>query len=186
MLRATQRLTCASVIVLVAYSSGPGLGPSPAMTAPPSRALTNPTMLLETIAATPTPCPDPMAIIRAFYDANDASQFEVSLGFLAEDATLSSWAEGVNGHHMRETHLTGKAQIRPALGNPGLQRSSGQPESPIYHETKITVSDDRVTFVLEPDRKRPNGKPYNPFRVEVGFIGCKIKSLTVIDLVTWL
>ncbi len=127
-----------------------------------------------------------MAIISAFYDANDASQFEVSLGFLAEDATLSSWAEGVNGHHMRETHLTGKAQIRPALGNPGLQRTSGQPEGPIYHETKITVSDDRVTFMLEPDRKRPNGKPYNPFRVEVSFIGCKIKSLTVIELVTWL
>ncbi len=186
MLRVIGRLVWASVTVLLTYSSGTGVAPNPAIAAPPSRALPSPPTLLESIATTPMPCPDPMAIIRAFYDANDASQFEVSLGFLAEDATLSTWAEGVNGHHMRERHLTGKAQIRPALGNPGLQRSSGQPESPIYHETKITVSDNRVTFMLEPDRRRPNGKPYNPFRVEVSFIGCKIKSLTVIDLVTWL
>jgi hypothetical protein len=48
------------------------------------------------------------------------------------------------------------------------------------------VSGDQVSFMLEPDRQRPNGKPYNPYRVEAVFEGCKIKSLTVIDSVTWL
>ena len=186
MLRAIGQLACASVIVLVTYLSEAGLGPSPAMTAPSSRALPSPAILLETIAATPTPCPDPMAIIRAFYDANDASHFEVSLGFLAEDATLSTWAEGVNGYHARARRMTGKQEIRPVLAELGLRRITDQPGGPIYHETRVQVAGDHVTFILEPDRRRPNGKPYNPFKVEVVFAGCKIKSLTVIDLVTWL
>lgn len=145
-----------------------------------------PTITVEGQATPPGTCPDPMAIMRAFYDANDASQFEKSLGFFADDASLSTWAEGVNGHHMREEHRTGKAQIGPALGDLGLRRISERPDGPIYHETRVQVAGDHVTFVLEPDRKRPNGKPYNPFRVDAVFTGCKIKSLTVIDLVTWL
>ena len=137
-------------------------------------------------AIPPGTCSDPVAIMKAFYDANDASQFEKSLGFFTDDASLSTWAEGINGHHMREEHRTGKMQIRPALGDLGLRRTSGQPDGPIYHETKVQVAGDHVTFILEPDRRRPNGKPYNPFRVEAVFADCKIKSLTVIDLVTWL
>jgi hypothetical protein len=127
-----------------------------------------------------------MAIMKAFYDANDTSRFDVSLSFFTEDATFSSWAEGVNGHHMMERHLTGKKQIRSALGGPGLRRSSDKPDGPIYHETRVKVTGDQLTFMLEPDRRRPNGRPYNPYRVEVVFVGCKIKSLTVIDSVTWL
>ena len=137
-------------------------------------------------ATAPTSCPDPLAVIKALYDANDASRFKVSLDLFTEDATLASWAEGINGHHMKERHLTGKAQIRPVLGEPGLRRTSDRPDGPIYHETKIKVSGDRVTFMLEPDRLRPNGRQYNPFHVEIVFVGCKIKSMTVIDLVTWL
>ncbi len=30
----------------------------------------------------------------------------------------------------------------------------------------MSVSGNRVSIILEPDRLRPNGKPYNPFRVE--------------------
>lgn len=127
-----------------------------------------------------------MAIVRAFYDANDASLFDKSLGFLAEDATLATWAEGVNGYHARERHFTGKQEIRAILGEPGLRRTSDRPDGPIYRESRVKAVSDRVTFLLEPDRLRPNGKPYNPFRVEVVLVGCKIKSLTVIDLVTWL
>jgi hypothetical protein len=186
MLPVIDRLACAGCFVLMIGTGSVESRLNPAATAPSLWALPDPLITVGAAATTPTPCSDPMTIIRAFYDANDASRFEVSLGFLTEDATLSSWAEGVNGHHMRETHLTGKGQIRSALGNPGLQRTSSQPEGPIYHESKIHVSGDQVTFMLEPDRRRPNGKPYNPYRVEVGLIGCKIKSLTVIDLVTWL
>ncbi len=183
MLPVIDLLACAACFVLMTGASG-------ARPQSDSSAIvltwSAPPITVGAAATAPTSCPDPMAVITAFYDANDASQFEVSLGFFTEDATLSSWAEGINGHHMRETHLTGKAQIRPALDNPGLQRTSGQPDGPIYHETRVKVSGDQVTFMLEPDRRRPNGKPYNPFRVEVSFVGCKIKSLTVIDLVTWL
>ena len=177
---------CAGFCVVMMGGSGTGQQPNPTPAASILPSSPTPPITLAAAATTPTSCPDPMAIIRVFYDANDAARFEVSLGFLTEDATLTSWAEGVNGHHMREEHLTGKAQIRPALGDLGLRRTSGQPDGPIYHETRVQVAGDHVTFILEPDRRRPNGKPYNPYRVEAVFDGCKIKSLTVIDLVTWL
>ncbi len=137
-------------------------------------------------ASTAAPCADPMAIIKALYDANDASRFDTSLALFTEDATFATWAEGINGHHMDEMHLTGKAQIRPVLGKPGLRRISGRPDGLTYHEARIQTMGNRVTFMLEPDRLRPNGRLYSPFHVEVIFAGCKIKSLTVIEQVTWL
>jgi hypothetical protein len=137
--------------------------------------------------ATPAaPCPDPLAAVKAFYDANDAGQFDASLAFLTDDATLPSWSEGVNGYHMRERHLTGKAEIRKALGDPGLRRTTGRPEDPVYKETEAQTSGDSVRFTLRTDRLRPNGKPYHPYQMDVRFAGCKIRALTVIELVTWL
>jgi hypothetical protein len=127
-----------------------------------------------------------MAIMKALYDANDAGRFEASLRLFAEDAVLTTWAEGVNGYHARERRLTGKAQIRAALGDLGLRRRSALPDGPIYHETQAKASGDHLIFRLEPDGLRSNGKPYNPFRVDIVFVGCKIKNLTVVDLVTWL
>ena len=139
-------------------------------------------------ATTPMPadCPDPASIVKAFYDANDASQFDASLALLADDATLDSWAQGINGHHMIQKHLVGKEQIRAVLGNPGLRRVSDQPDRPIFHEADLQVSGNKVTFALQPDRMHPNGRPYNPYTVEIVFEGCKIKSLTVIERVMWL
>ncbi len=150
------------------------------------------------LATTPTPavvaapiltetllCPDPMAIIKAFYDSNDASQFEASLAFLIPDATLSTWAEGMNGRHWQEQHLIGQEQIRTVLGKRGLRRISGQPDAPIFHETGAKISGNQVTFMLQPDRLSPDGRPYNPYRVQVFFDGCKIKSLTVIEFISW-
>lgn len=131
------------------------------------------------------PCPDPMAIIKAFYDSNDAEQIDASLAFFTTDATLSSWAEGVNGRHWQEKYLTGKEQIRTVLGNRGLRRISGQPGAPIFNETEAKVSGDQVTFMLRPDRLSPDGRPYNPYRVQMDFDGCKIKSLTVIEFISW-
>lgn len=134
----------------------------------------------------PAPCPDLLAVVKTFFYSNDAGRFDASLAFLTDDATLASWAEGVNGYHMAERHLTGKSEIRKALGNPGLRRTTGQPNGPIYKETEAKVSGDIVKFILRPDRLRPNGKPYHPYQVEVRFAGCKIKALTVIELITWL
>lgn len=138
------------------------------------------------VATTAAPCPDPLAVVKAFLDANDAGRFDTSLAFLADDGTLVSWSEGVNGYHMRERHLTGKVEIRKALGEPGLRRTTGRPDDPIYKETAEKVSGNSVKFTLRPDRLRPNGKPYHPYQVEARLDGCKIKALTVIELVTWL
>ena len=140
-------------------------------------------------ATTPMPadCPDAASIVKTFYDANDASKFDTSLALLADDATLDSWAQGINGHHMVQKHLVGKEQIRAVLGNSGLRHISSQPNGPIFHETDLQVSGNKVTFALEPDRVHPNGgRPYNPYTVEIVFEGCKIKSLTVIERVMWL
>jgi hypothetical protein len=126
-----------------------------------------------------------MAITKAFYDANDASQVDASFELLAADATLSSWAEGVNGRHWQEKHLNGKAQIRAALGTGGLSRIAGRQEAPFYHETEAKVSGSHVTFMLRPDRLSPDGRPYNPYRVEAVFHGCEIQSLTVIEFISW-
>ncbi len=134
----------------------------------------------------PAECSDAAAIVKTFYDANDASKFDTSLALLADDATLDSWAQGINGHHMTTKHLVGKEQIRAVLGDPGLRHLSSQPDGPIFHETGLQVSGNKVTFALEPDRAHPNGRPYNPYTVEIVFEGCKIKSLTVIERVMWL
>jgi hypothetical protein len=129
-------------------------------------------------------CPNPMAVIKAFYDANDASQYDASLALLTPDITLASWGEGVNGRHWTERHLTGKEQIRPFLAERGLRRSSGTPESPIFHETEFMVSGKQVTFMLRPDRVGPNGREYDPYAVTIVFRGCKIASLTVVERFT--
>ena len=186
-----QKLAWVAAMVFIGDWSVTGPQPSSPATATASSPLPITSVMPAAAAAppqatAPTSCPDPLAVIKALYDANDASRFKASLDFFTEDATLASWAEGINGHNMKERHLTGKAQIRPVLGEPGLRRTSDRPDGPIYHETRVKVSGDRVTFMLEPDRLRPNGRPYNPFHVEIVFDGCKIKSMTVIDLVTWL
>ena len=131
-------------------------------------------------------CPDAMAVIKSLYDADSAGQFDTSLALFSDDATFASWSQGVNGHHMIEKHLTGKQQIRTVLGNPGLVRSSGTPNAPVFQQSEVTTSGNQVTFMLRPDRLRTNGKPYNPYQVQVIFEGCKIKSLTVIEMITWL
>ncbi len=134
--------------------------------------------------ATPA-CADAVAIITAFYDANDAGRYDESLGYLLPDAALTTWAEGVNGRHWQEKQLTGREEIREVLSNRGLSRTSGQPDDPIFQMEDMQVSGDRVTFYLRPDRTGRDGKPYNPYRVEAIFEGCKIKSLTVIEFISW-
>jgi hypothetical protein len=134
-------------------------------------------------------CPDPLAVLRRFYDSNDALRFEESALLFADDADFATWATGVNGHIMAERHLKGRMKIRGFLPNGrGLRRRlpDAPPDGPVYSETRIQVTGSTVRFMLEPDRKRPNGRLYNPFSVEAVLDGCRIKSLTVIEQVTWL
>jgi ABC-type transport system substrate-binding protein len=133
-----------------------------------------------------TGCPDPLAVIKTLYDADGAGQFDTSLALFSEDASFAFWAQGINNHHMSEMHLTGQQQIRSVLAHPGLIRTSGEPDAPVFQQGEVTASGNQLTFMLRPDRIRPNGRPYNPYRVQVTFDGCQIKSLTVIELVTWL
>ncbi len=178
----------AGFIVLIVGCSAAGSQPGSVAVSPAAPSL----------VATPTPagvatpmptgtstCTHPMEIIKAFYDSNDASQYDVSLESLTADVTFSSWAEGVNGRHWQEKHLTGKEQIRAVLVKRGLRRTSGQPDTPIFHETEARISGDQVTFMLRPDRLSPDGRLYNPYKVIAIFLGCKIQSLTVIEFISW-
>jgi hypothetical protein len=136
-----------------------------------------------------TPCADPMAVVRSFYDANDDARFAASMKYVTDDVAFDTWATGVNGHIMVQRHLNGKKALRAFLPQGrGLSRKlpDSPADGPIYHESRIVVSGNRVRFMLEPDRMRPNGKPYNPFTIEVVLCGCRIKSLTVIEQITWL
>ena len=105
------------------------------------------------------------------------------------DATFATWATGVNGHMMVRRHLAGKQQIRGFLPEGrGLRwRLPGAgTDGPVYRQAKVSVTGNTVRFVLEPDRRRPDGREYNYFSVEAVLAGCLIRSLTVIEQITWL
>jgi hypothetical protein len=134
-------------------------------------------------------CADPHAVLKAFYDSNDARTFDASLKYVAEDTTIDTWATGVNGYIMAKRHAEGKTGIRKFLAEGrglSLHLPDSAPDGPVFHGTRLSVSGNTVKFMLEPDRKRPNGRPYNPYSVEAVLDGCRIKSLTVIERVTWL
>jgi hypothetical protein len=140
-------------------------------------------------AASTGGCADPLAVIRAFYAANDARQSDKSAGYLAPDVVFDTWATGVNGYIMAKRHRVGRAALKDYLPEArGVRHRlpDSPPDGPIFHETRLSVSGNTVQFMLEPDRLRPNGRPYNPYSVEVVLEGCRIKTLTVIERVTWL
>ncbi|MDR3573461.1 MAG: hypothetical protein P4L50_06360 [Anaerolineaceae bacterium] len=133
-----------------------------------------------------TSCSSALQVVKSLYAADGAGQLDASLALFTDDASFASWAQGINDHHMSEKHLTGKVQIRTVLAGPGLVYTSGEPQAPIFNLTEATATGSQLTFKLRPDRLRPNGRQYNPYQVQIVFDGCKIKSMTVIELVTWL
>ena len=135
------------------------------------------------------PCADPVAVLKAFYDLNDARHFEASAAYLADDALFATWATGIQGYIMVKRSLNGKSAIRKFLPDARGVRwhlPDSPSDGPIYQLTVISVSGDTVQFMLVPDRKRPNGRSYNPFKVEARVSACRIESLTVVEEVTWL
>ncbi len=174
-------LAATGFVVLAVACSAAGAQP----TATPAVESAIPAIIAPVVTGTPI-CPNAMDIIKAFYDANTASQYDTSLTYLTPDATLTTWAEGVEGRHWRETTLTGPEQIRASLGNLGLRRTSttGQPDA-IWHETEAVLSGNQVNFMMRPDRLGVRGKPHNPYQVKAVFEGCKIKSLTVVEFIPW-
>jgi len=131
-------------------------------------------------------CRDLAQVAEAFYDANDDSRFEDSLALLTQDVAMVTWAEGANGHHMIANFTVGKDQILEYLPNPGLSRTARQPDRPNYRPDEMRVDGKTVTFMLWPDRKRPDGRSFNPYAVKMVFSGCQIEIIKVVERVTWL
>jgi hypothetical protein len=57
---------------------------------------------------------------------------------------------------------------------------------PNYREEKRRQTGNVLRFDLTPDRIRPNGRPFNPYSVELVLSGCQIEIIKVIERVTWL
>jgi len=145
--------------------------------------------LVSAQAASGAPCSDPLSVTRAFYDSNDAHHFAAAAGSLANDALFDTWATGVNGYIMAKRHLKGRAAIQKYLPEARGVRwhlPDSPSSGPVYSLTRASVTADVVKFMLVPDRKRPGGRPYNPFSIEARVSACRIVSLTVIEQVTWL
>jgi hypothetical protein len=140
-------------------------------------------------ASTAAGCGDPLAVVRAFYAANDAGRFDKSAALLANEVVFDTWATGVNGYIVARRHRDGRAALRDFLPEArGVRHRlpDSPPDGPIFMETRVSVKGNDVQFMLVPDRKRPNGHEYNPYSVEAVLDGCRIKTLTVIERVTWL
>jgi hypothetical protein len=139
-------------------------------------------------AVTPTAasaCPNLVTVANAFYDANDSGQLVQSLSYLTEDVIMVFWAEGINGHHMGQKVVIGKEQIKDALDDPGLHRVARGPDLPNFTQDTISQNGSQLIFHLTPDRTHPDGRPYDPYVVEMIFSGCRIDILKITERVTW-
>ncbi len=138
--------------------------------------------------ATPTPasaCPDLNQVALDFYTANDAAQLVASLAYFTEDVIFVFWAEGINGHHMGQKVVIGKDQFAAELNDPGLHLKARGPDQPNFHQDTITRAGNQLTFHLTPDRAHPDGRPYDPYVVEMVFSGCRIEIIKIVERITW-
>jgi hypothetical protein len=129
-------------------------------------------------------CPGNLAVIKAFYDANDKEEYNISLNFIKPDAIIFTWGEGVNGRHWSETRITGLDNIKSVLNQRGFRRILKQPDSPIYHETEFSITNNQVVFYLRPDRLGTDGRPHNPYMVRAVMDDCKIVTLEIVERFT--
>jgi hypothetical protein len=144
-------------------------------------------------AGTPVPktsallpvCADQEKIITAFYDANQAGDFNKSLTYLTDDVVLISWAEGMNGRHLDQKSAVGKDYIGEYLGMDGLRWGSGRDPALRFKIEGLQKTGNQVFFRLMPDRLRPNGRQYNPYAVEIIFRGCQIELIKITERITW-
>ena len=134
---------------------------------------------------TSSSCPDLMQIVNAFYAANDSAQLVPTVSYLTEDVIFVFWAEGINGHHMGLNEAVGKDQIVPFLTNPGLHLKARGPDLPNFSMDHIRRAGNQIVFNLTPDRTHANGRPYDPYVVEMVFSGCRIEIIKLVERVTW-
>jgi hypothetical protein len=137
-----------------------------------------------TTAVSPA-CPDLMQVTNAFYEANDSAQLVKSLSYFTEDVILVFWAEGINGHHMSQNVFIGKAQLGENFDHPGLHQKSTGPDSPNFKPDHVVQNGNQLFFNLTPDRTHADGRPYNPYVVEIIFSGCRMDMIKIVERVTW-
>jgi hypothetical protein len=135
-------------------------------------------------------CADPLGVVNRLYDSTESAHYDASLRFFTSDAVFDTWTTGVNGHVMGvRRHLVGRKEIRTFLPEGrGLRwRLPGVgADGPEYRQKKVIITGNVVRFSLEPDRRRADGREYNYFTVEAVLAGCLVRSLTVIEQITWL
>jgi len=127
-----------------------------------------------------------LAIVEAFYDLIDAGQTDDALSLLTDNCEVALWAEGINGRHWQERHFVGKEQIRPALGGRGLHLRTDSLDSPIYVITEVKLDDPKVMYRLRPDRRSPDGRPYDPFTVRAEIEDGRIRTLAIAEFLAYL
>jgi hypothetical protein len=127
-----------------------------------------------------------MALIEEFFRLNDARLYAQSAKLFAEDATLDTWAEGVNGRHWQERHAAGRTAIRPFLEGRGFHKSQDRPDGPKYEIKEATQAGNTISFMLRPDRRSPEGRNYNPFSMKITFVGECIQSMSSSEFISWM
>jgi hypothetical protein len=130
-------------------------------------------------------CPDLLKTTQEFYTANAAGQWQTALSYFTEDVIMVFWAEGINGHHMGQKVVIGKEQMRDALHDPGLILSSSDPDQPVFKIEHVVQTGKQLMFNLTPDRTHADGRPYDPYVVELIFSGCRIDIIKITERITW-
>jgi len=106
-----------------------------------------------------------MSVVRAFYHATDARQYKENARFFSDNVKFDTWATGVNGSIVAQRHLKGKKALLAFLSEArGLRHRlpDSPPDGRVYSEPKLAVPGSTAQFMMVPDRKRPNGREYNP------------------------
>jgi hypothetical protein len=135
--------------------------------------------------ASSTGCPDLVQIVNTFYTANDAGQSSTALSYLSEDVIMVFWAEGINGHHMGLNTIIGKDLLRTNLDQPGLHLKSRGENLPNFSQDHIRRAGNQLIFNLTPDRTHADGRPYDPYVVEMVFNNCRIEIIKIVERITW-
>ena len=129
-------------------------------------------------------------VLDAFYSATDAGRVEDALSLTAPTLRLDAWAQAINGNHLGTHHLAGWSEVRQALADPtlsrGLRRNFYGAQGPLYRLRNIIVDGTALSFELVPDRRSPGGRPYNSYRGSFTFVGDRIESITMIEVIGWL
>ncbi len=128
---------------------------------------------------------DPVRVMDNLFDATEAADLDRGVSYFTSDATITTWAEGVNGRHWEERTYAGADQIRSVLTHRGFRRTPVEPNGPGFQITDLKVSLPQVSLWLRPDRLSPDKKQYDPYHIAASFANCRITKMTVMEFLSW-